>query len=188
LSDRKAAVLALAYLAGWDEVRAAFPALTALVTDGREDLDVRLAAATVLGPLATPDDRVVIDALWAGTRDADPENAELVWGSALSLAQLGQTGVEPTILMLLTRDDLSELKVYDRETDPQNPSYRPLSEQEQERILINTMQGARNLDSAAVRAQIERLADGDASARVRYAAKEIVQGWARADGATTRGT
>ena len=175
IADRKAAVLALAYLAGWDEVRAAFPTLIELVRDGTDDLDVRLAAATVLGPLATPQDRDVIDALHAGTRESDPRHAELVWGSALSLAQLNQPEVEGTILMLLRRDELAQLKYYDRETDPQNPTFQPLSDQMQERILINTMEGARKLDSPAVREQIARLAASDPSARVRYAAREILQ-------------
>ncbi len=34
------------------------------------------------------------------------------------------------------------MKVLDRETDPKNPTYRTLSEQEQQRILINTMLGS----------------------------------------------
>jgi hypothetical protein len=65
--------------------------------------------------------------------------------------------------------------VYDREADPKNPVFRKLSEQEQERYLINTMQGARKLGSTAVDAQMRELAEKDSSARVRYAAKEILQ-------------
>ena len=91
------------------------------------------------------------------------------------MAQLEQQDVEDTILKLLSRDELSTLKVYDRETDPQNPVFRTLSEQEQERYLINTMQGARKMGSAPVEAQMRRLAESDPSARVRYAAKEILQ-------------
>ena len=50
-----------------------------------------------------------------------------------------------------------------------------LSEQEQERYLINTMLGARKLGSSAVDEQMRFLAEKDPSARVRYAAKEILQ-------------
>jgi hypothetical protein len=176
LADRKAAILALAYLAGNEEVRAAFPVLMKKVTDGSEDLDTRLAAATVLGPVATPRDADVIAALGQAMRDSDPRNAEVVWASALSLAQLGQRDVEDTILKLLSREELSNFEVYDRETDPKNPVFRKLNEQEQERYLINTMQGARKLGSEAVDAQMRVLAQSDPSARVRYAAKEILQG------------
>jgi hypothetical protein len=176
LDDRKAAILALAYLAGHEELRTAFPTLIKKVTDQGEDLDTRLAAATVLGPVATPQDADVIAALQTAMRDPEPRNSELVWGSALSLAQLGQRDVEDTILKLLSRDELSKLDVYDRETDPKNPVFRKLSEQEQERYLINTMQGARKLASPVVDEQMRVLAEKDPSARVRYAAKEILQG------------
>ena len=175
LADRKAAILAMAYMAGNEEVRAAFPVLIKKLTDGNEDLDTRLAAATVLGPVATPQDADVIAALQSAMRDSEPRNAELVWASALSLAQLGQRDVEDTILKLLSREELSKLDVYDRETDPKNPAFRKLSQQEQERYLINTMQGARKLGSPAVDEQMRMLAEKDLSARVRYAAKEILQ-------------
>jgi hypothetical protein len=175
LADRKAAILALAYMAGNEEVRTALPMLIKKVTDGGEDLDTRLAAATVLGPVATPQDADVIAALQSAMRDSEPRNAELVWGSALSLAQLGQRDVEDTILKLLTREELSKLDVYDRETDPKNPVFRKLTEQEQERYLINTMQGARKLASPTVDEQMRVLSEKDPSARVRYAAKEILQ-------------
>lgn len=175
LADRKAAILAIAYMAGNEEIRSTFPVLTRKLTDPSEDLDTRLAAATVLGPLATPQNAEVIAALQSAMRDADPRNAELVWQSALSLAQLEQRDVEDTILKLLSREELSRLEVYDRETDPKNPVFRKLSEQEQERYLINTMQGARKLGSPAVDEQMRVLAETDPSARVRYAAKEILQ-------------
>ena len=180
LADRKAAILALAYMSGSDEVRAALPVLIQKVTDPAEDLDTRLAAATVLGPLATPQDADAIAALQSAMRDSEPRNAELIWASALSLAQLGQRDVEDTILKLLTREELARLEVYDRETDPKNPVFRTLSEQEQERYLINTMQGTRKLPSAAIEARIKALSESDPSARVRYAAKEILQGAAPA--------
>jgi hypothetical protein len=182
LADRKAAILAMAYMSGNNEVRAAFPVLIKKLTDGNEDLDTRLAAATVLGPVATAQDADVIAALQAAMRDAEPRNAELVWASALSLAQLGQRDVEDTILKLLSRDELSRLDVYDRETDPKNPVFRKLSEQEQERYLINTMQGARKLGSPAVDEQMRVLSENDPSARVRYAAKEILQSGERDTG------
>ncbi len=185
LADRKAAILAMAYLSGNPEVRAALPVLIRKVTDEGEDLDTRLAAATVLGPIATPQDADVITALQSAMRDSEPRNAELVWGSALSLAQLGQRDVEDTILKLLSRDELSKLDVYDRETDPQNPVFRKLSGQEQERYLINTMQGARGLGSEAVEAQMKALSETDPSARVRYAAKEILH-IAREDAGETK--
>jgi hypothetical protein len=108
-------------------------------------------------------------------RDTDPQRVELVWSAALSLAQLGQESVEDTILTLLSREELSKLKYYDRETDPKNPVYATLSDKEQERILINTMAGATKLDTPAIRERIGQIAASDPSARVRYAAKEIMQ-------------
>jgi hypothetical protein len=182
LADRKAAILAMGYLAGQEEVQKVIPVLIKRVTDEREDLDIRLAAATVLGPIATRDDQDVIAALNSAMRDTDPKNVELVWSAALSLAQLGESDVQDTILTLLDRDELATLKYYDRETDPQNPVYTTLSEKEQERILINTMAGARKLDTPAIRKRIAELAADDPSARVRYAAKEILQDRAAAGG------
>jgi hypothetical protein len=174
VSNQKAAILALAYWAGRPEVRQTFPVLISKLTDQSADLDARLAAATVLGPIATPNDRDVIDALELAMRDSNPANLELVWGAALSLAQLGQKDVADTILMLLDRDELSKMKVLDRETDPKNPTYRTLGEQEQNRILINTMIGAAKLSVPAVRAKVNSLKDNDPSPRVRSAAQEVL--------------
>lgn len=173
---RKAAVGAFGFLGRQDASRSAIPALIERLTDTNENFDVRLVAATVLGPIASPSDSEVIEALNTTMRDTDPRNAELVWSSALSLAQLGERDVEETILKLLSREELSKLKVYDRENDPKNPVFRALSEQEQERYLINTMLGATHLGSEAITAQMRVLAEKDRSARVRYAAKEILQG------------
>ena len=142
VSNQKAAILALAYWAKRPEVREALPVLVGKLRDEGQDLDVRLAAATVLGVLATPGDRDVIDALHSSLRDTNPNDVELVWASALSLAELGQKDVADTMLFLLDRNELSKVKVLDRETDPKNPTFEPLSDQEQQRILINTILGA----------------------------------------------
>lgn len=175
VSNQKAAILALAYLHDRPEVRQALPALINKVRDAQQDIDVRLAAATVLGPLARPDDAEVIEALNAATRDTNPANLELVWGAALSLAQLNQKDVADTILLLLDRAELSKVKVLDRETDPKNPTYHPLSDQEQQRILINTMLGAAKLDVAAVQEKLRWLKANDPSPRVRAAAEEVLR-------------
>jgi len=174
VSNQKAAILALAYWAGRDEVRAALPMLTKKVRDESQDLDVRLAAATVLGPIATPSDQDVIEALRFATRDSNPADIELVWGASLSLAQLKQKDVADTILMLLDRNELSKAKVLDRETDPKNPTYHELSDQEQQRILINTMIGAAKLNDARVQEKLRWLRDKDPSPRVRAAAQEVL--------------
>lgn len=174
VAARKAALLATVYLAGYPEARDAIPLLVSKLSDGGEDLDVRMAAATALGPLAGPSDAHVIEALQSAMRTADEYNAELEWSAALSLAQLGQTDVAPTILKLLSRDELSQLKYHDRETDSQNPTFRGLSDLEQQRILINTMIGARNLPSPEVQQQLRKLAESDPSPRVRAAGRELL--------------
>jgi hypothetical protein len=107
-------------------------------------------------------------------RDGDPRNAELEWSSALSLAQLGRTDVAPTILKLLSREELAGMRYYDRESDPRNPAYRALNDQEQQRILINTMIGARRLAVPEVQAQLRKLAEKDPSPRVRAAGRELL--------------
>jgi hypothetical protein len=175
VSNQKAAILSLAYWAGRPEVRSAFGKLIEKLRDESQDLDVRLAAATVLGPIATPNDRDVIDGLNFALRDTNPANIELVWGSALSLAQLNQKEVADTILMLLDREELAKAKVLDRETDPKNPTYRTLSDQEQQRILINTMIGAARLDAPTVQDKLRWLEQNDPSPRVRAAAQEVIQ-------------
>ena len=174
VAARKAALLATVYLAGHPEGREAIPLLLSKLNDANEDVDVRLAAATALGPLASPTDTQVVDALQSAMRNSDERTAELEWSAALSLAQLGQTDVAPTIMKLLSREELSNLKYYDRETDPQNPTFRTLSDLEQQRILINTMIGARKLQAPEVQQQLRRLADSDPSPRVRAAGRELL--------------
>jgi hypothetical protein len=174
IATRKAALLATVYLAGQPEVKRVIPLLVEKVGDPKEDLDVRMAAATALGPIASPSDANVIEALQSAMREGEPRNAELEWSAALSLAQLGQTDVAPTILKLLSRQELAEMRYYDRESDPQNPAFRPLNDQEQQRILINTMIGARNLPVPAVQDQLKKLAESDPSPRVRAAGRELL--------------
>src|SRR5947207_1456120 len=176
VATRKAAILATVYLAGQPESRRVIPMLVEKLNDAKEDLDVRIAAATALGPLASPEDRNAIDALQAATRDTNPENAELVWSASLSLAQLNQPDVADTILKLLSRDELSKVQYFDRETDPKNPSFRTLSEQEQQRILINTMLGAHELQVPAVEEKLMDLTEHDPSPRVRAAGMQILSG------------
>jgi hypothetical protein len=65
----------------------------------------------VLGPVATPADKDVIDALQSAVRDTDPARIELVWSAALSLAQLNQSDVAETVLKLLDRAELSKVQV-----------------------------------------------------------------------------
>jgi hypothetical protein len=177
VETRKAAVLAQVYWAGRSETERAIPQLLAKLRDEREDLDVRIAAATALGPLAGPDDEQVTAALGRTMRQTtDPRQAELIWSAALSLAQLNQPEAAGTILMLLDRDELSQMQYYDRETDPRNPRFRNLSDQEQQRILINTMMGARYLEDEQVQARLREIARNDPSPRVQAAGREILQG------------
>jgi HEAT repeat protein len=174
VATRKAALLATVYLAGQPEVKQVIPLLVEKVSDPKEDLDARMAAATALGPIATPGDAAVIEALQSAMREGEPRNAELEWSAALSLAQLGQTDVAPTILKLLSREELAEMRYYDRESDEKNPAFRPLNDQEQQRILINTMIGARNLPVPEVQQQLKKLAESDPSPRVRAAGRELL--------------
>src|SRR3954467_3933782 len=95
VNARKAALLAMVYFKGRDDVASFLPVLTERLRNDREDLDARLAAATVLGPLASSTSSAgtnedAIDALHEAMRDTDPHDVELVWASALSLAELGQ--------------------------------------------------------------------------------------------------
>jgi HEAT repeats len=174
LPTRKAAALATVYLAGYDESAALAPKLIEKLSDEKEDIDVRIAAATVLGPLSDPSDARVIDSLRRAMSDSDPRHAELVWSSALSLAQLNQPEVADTILKLLDRQELANLQYYDREKDSRNPTFRKLSEEEQQRILINTMIGAARLEHPDVQKKLRELTESDPSPRVRAAGMEIV--------------
>ncbi len=167
LQTRKAALLAMMYWSGRDEAKQLAPRLIAVLRDAQQDLDARIAAATVLGPLANADP-AAIEALHWAMRNADERGIELVWSSALSLSQMDQPDVADTILQLLDRKYLSTIKYYDRESDPKNPAMRLLSEQEQQRILINTMIGAANLKSSPkVQTAIVNLTKNDPSPRVR---------------------
>src|SRR6266581_702920 len=55
VAARKAAILALAFWQGQDEARRAMPALIRKLGNPQEDVDVRMAAATTLGNIATGD-------------------------------------------------------------------------------------------------------------------------------------
>ncbi|HSV14058.1 MAG TPA: HEAT repeat domain-containing protein [Tepidisphaeraceae bacterium] len=174
IMTRKAAILSLGFWSNREEAKQAIPKLIEKVRDEREDLDVRMAAATSLGPIASPNDAAVLDALRFATRDTDPKDIELVWDASLSLAQLNQPDSAETIEGLLDRDQLAKVQVYDRDTDPKNPVFRSLSDAEVQRILINTMIGASKLQVPAVQERIRKLAESDPSARVREAAQEVL--------------
>jgi hypothetical protein len=174
VTTRKAAILATVYLAGRDEAKAVIPKLVETLRDEREDLDVRMAAATALGPIASPTDAGVLDALHFALRDTDPKDIELVWDAGLSLAQMNQPDVSDTIISLLDRNQLAKVQVYDRETDSQNPVFRSLSEAEIQRILINGMIGASKMQVPAVQEAIRKVASSDPSPRVREAGQEVL--------------
>lgn len=177
---RTAAILSTAYWTGRPEAQRFVPKLIAVIRDPGQDLDVRMAAATALGPIASHDggrDPAVIDALSWAVRNADPREQELVWSSALSLAQMDQPSIKDTILQLLDREYLSKVEVYDRELDPKNPKMRKLSDQEQQRFLINTMIGAKNLKSSPeVQDKIRDVTMNDPSPRVRALGIELGYG------------
>jgi hypothetical protein len=188
IENRKAAASAMGYWAGRSEIATALPILESRVLDSNEDLDVRLVAATVLGPIGRglmtyaadssattqmlPADPGILAALHGGMNESRPEQAELVWTSALSLAEMDQMDVEGTILMLLDRKSLAGKQVFDREANPQ--VFRPLNDEEQQRYLINVMIGVRNYPSPAVRQKIQWIADNDPSQRVQIEAREML--------------
>jgi hypothetical protein len=174
IPTRKAATLALAYWRGREEAQAAIPRLIDKLQKDPE-LDVKMAAATALGQLATPTDTAAIDALGQAMRDSDPHNVELVWNAAIALAELNRPEAKDVILRLLDRKELDGMQYYDRETDPKNPKMQPLSEFEKERILINAMLAAQHYDEPDVQAAIASLAKSDPSERVKQAAQEILE-------------
>lgn len=179
-ATRKAAVLAMALWAGRPEAKSAVPVL---VRKMKEDPapDVHIAAATALGPIAAalpagaPERSAAREALAWAMRNADAREVELVWAAAGSLAQMNDPECKDVILMLLDRQALAQREYYDRETDPDNPVVRKLSEEEQQRVLINTMQCAVKLDVPEVQARLRSIADNDPSSRVRAAGKEMIR-------------
>ena len=174
VSTRKAALLAMAYLKGLEEAKAAIPVLLSRLQKDLE-LDVKMAAATALGPLASEKDSAVIDALGEAMRDSDPHDIELVWDAACSLAQLNRPEAKDVMLRLLDRKELDGLQYFDRETDPKNPRMQSLNAFEKERILINAMIACQNYPAPEVRAAIVKLSKEDASDRVKQAAMEILE-------------
>lgn len=173
---RTAAALAMAWSRGQVESDAAIAVLAAKLNDGLEDLDVRMACAAALGAIATSSDQSAVDALNSARSDGDARNSELVWTAAVALARMGRMEAKPTVMMLLDRAELEKLRVYDRETDPQNPVFRNLNEAEQQRFLLNAMEGAKHLNDEEVRGRLERIAKEDKAVRVRTGATEILRG------------
>jgi hypothetical protein len=173
-STRKAAVLALGFWRGRPEVREAIPVLVRKLTED-DAPDVRFAAASALGPIATREDARAVEALLGAMRGADRNQSELSWAAAGSLAQMNVPDCKDVILMLLDRNQLAELEYYDREADPDNPRARRLGEEERQRVLINTMQCAVGLDVAEVRERLKAIAEADPSPRVRAAGKELLE-------------
>lgn len=171
---RKAAVLAVAFWGGWEEAREAIGPLVRKLEDGREDVDVRMAAATALGNLAGAEDEGVVEALNRAMGDGEPRHVELVWNAAGALAKLNRAEAAGTILKLLSREELERVSVYDRWSEPGRPAFRRLTDLEQQRILINTMERARCLEVAEVKEKIRQVAEGDRSARVRMAGREML--------------
>jgi hypothetical protein len=173
---RKAAILALAYWKGREEPREAAVPLLVRKLQKDPELDVRMAAATALAQIASPNDAVATDALGEAMRDSDPHDVELVWNAAIALAQLDRPEARDIVLRLLDRKELDSMQYYDRETDPQNPKMQPLGELEKERILINAMLACKNYRQPEVQAAIRKLAASDPSERVKQAASEILEG------------
>ena len=174
MGTRKAAILALAYWKGREEGQSAVPMLVSKLQKDPE-LDVKMAAATALGPLATAENAAAIEALGQAMRDSDPHDVELVWDAACSLAQLNRPEAKDVVLRLLDRKELDGMQYYDRETDPKNPKMQALSEFEKERILINAMIAAQRYTQPEVQAAIQNLAKSDSSERVKQAAMEIFE-------------
>jgi len=175
VSARKAAILALAFWQGQEEARRAIPALIRKLGNAQEDVDVRMAAATTLGNIATPDDAEVIEALKLAMNETDPQKAELVWNAASALARLGREEAVPTMMKLLNRDELAKMRVYDRE-DPKRSDFRPLTDLEQQRFLANAMESAAKLKVPEIQAQLKKIAESDPSMRVRAMAVEVLNG------------
>jgi hypothetical protein len=172
---RKAAVIAPVYWKGYEEVEQALPGIVGKLNDPKEDLDVRMAAATVLGVVGKADDARVVEGLKQALRDDDPHDVELVWDAALSLAELGLADGQDTVLKLLDRKELAGLKIFDRESDPKDPVFRALSEEEQQRILINAMEGVKHLKSPVIIEKLKEIAEKDPSQRVRWQAKDVLR-------------
>jgi hypothetical protein len=175
VSARKAAILALAFWQGQEEARRAIPALIRKLGSVEEDVDVRMAAATTLGNIASGDDADVVEALKLALNDTDPQRAELVWNAASALARLGRVEATPTMMKLLSRDELAKVRVWDRE-DPKRAGFRTLTDLEQQRFLTNAMQSAAKLNVPEVQAQLKKIAQSDPSMRVRAMAVEVLNG------------
>ena len=171
---RKAAILSLRFWDGREEARRAIPKLVTKLEDEREDVDVRMAAAATLGNVANANDTEVIDALNSGLRETDERNVEISWNSAMALAKFNRPEATGTIMKLLSREELAQLRVYDREIDPQNPVLRKLTEAEQQRFLTNTMEWAKHLQVPEVQAQLRKIVETDPSSRVRSAGIETM--------------
>src|SRR5438132_1333139 len=97
VSARKAAILALAFWQGQEESRKAIPALIRKLGSADEDVDVRMAAATTLGNIASGNDAEVVEALKQAMNETDAQKAELVWNAASALARLGREEAVPTM-------------------------------------------------------------------------------------------
>jgi hypothetical protein len=175
VSCRKAATLALVACKG-DPGTPIFVCrpLCDRLTDSTEDLDVRIAAAVTLGTICLPSDKTVIAALEQARNLADERQSELAWNASLALARLGQPSATGTLLKLLDRHELSQLIIYDRESDPRNPQPRKLTDYEIERFLVNAMEASSALPEPAVKSRLRQLAQSDPSARVRTTASEIL--------------
>ena len=171
---RKAALLSLSYWKGREEAERAIPVLIAKLQKPGEDLDVKMSAATALGPIGNANDKHVTEALGEAMRNTDPHEAELVWDAAVSLAQLNRPESTDIMLRLLSRNDLNEMMVYDRETDPSNPIMRKLNDLEKERFIINALIAAQFLKVDAVQQAMEKVAKDDPSDRVKQAAAEVL--------------
>lgn len=171
---RKAAILSLRFWDGRREARRAIPKLVQKLEDEREDVDVRMAAAVTLGNIASAGDEEVIAALSSAMRETDERNAEISWNAALALAKFNRPEATGTIMKLLSRDELAQMRVYDRESDPQNPVFRKLTELEQQRFLTNAMEWAKHLQVPEVQAQLRKIVETDPSPRVRTAGLETL--------------
>ena len=109
--------------------------------------------------MADNKDEQALSALRFALRNTDPHEVELVWASALSLAELNQADVADTILNCsIARNSRSSNTMIERRTR-RTPPCAATQPPGAACILINTMIGARKLDVPEVQARLKQISE-----------------------------
>lgn len=150
--EKEENIPAIIYALGMLKDNRAVPILKNFVT--HQNARIRSVAVVALGVIGEPSSKEILKKALN-----DPE-LNVQWGSALSLAQMGDDSGKKIIINLLNRKYLQ--------------SFSEVDQQEQNHILLSTLEAAAFLHDSEIDLAIEKLAQDDVNMKIRSTAMKYM--------------